>query len=623
MSRKQKVYLMLIILLAVFFRFYQIVRMPGGLFPDEAANGLDVNLMQQGHLQPFYERGNGREALFFYLEWGATSLFGKGQWQMHATSALVGVLAVIAVFFVAYRLFLTDFENKNSRSSARAFLSDETLVKMEAKADSGENDEQRKKKRAVSIALLASFLMAVSTWHIVLSRTALRANLTPLFGAISLYFLLRVYQAQSQKARYWFSLLLGTSFALGFYTYIAYRIMVPILFMVLLWPLLASFKKHELKVAIQKYRKQFLVFVAAFAVFVSWIADYFYHNFGYFIGRSGQVSIFNQSLYLVNGQQLTSKPSFPVIAAVFWTVLKASVVGFFTQGDLNWRQNISGYPFLSPLISPFFGVGLAIVTLLGIWYFFAPAKRQKYWRYFLLTGWFWGMLLPELATAEGIPHGLRSAGAIAPVFIITAWALYEFFQIIIKLHKKLWNSVLHYYKDPAWVKDSSFTPPRLRIVNFSFKILVVCFFVALTLQTYFLYFVYAANSPEYFYAFRADLTPVSQYLVDHCNQSVAAGLGSTKEHTYLVLDSFSIQTTDFLTSDPKGNFSQPCNVPYHQVDPEHAWELSGLTSQDQIVFTQSSLFDTVKFKQYHSNAYLAQEDRNQFNQDVMAVYKIH
>ncbi len=65
MTKFQKGLFVGIILVAIFFRFYQITTMPGGLYPDEAANGLDVNLMQQGDLQPFYQRGNGREALFF------------------------------------------------------------------------------------------------------------------------------------------------------------------------------------------------------------------------------------------------------------------------------------------------------------------------------------------------------------------------------------------------------------------------------------------------------------------------------------------------------------------------------------------------------------------------------
>jgi hypothetical protein len=245
-------------------------------------------------------------------------------------------------------------------------------------------------------------------------------------------------------------------------------------------------------------------------------------------------------------------------------------------------------------------------------YFFAPAKKEGYWKYFLLGSWFWLMLMPVITTAEGIPHGLRSIGVIPPVFIISAWALYEFAQIIMKLHKKLWQHVLYKYKDPQWVKYNYFTPPRMRIVNFGLKLIVVVFVVALTLQTYFLYFVYAYNDPSNFYYFRSDLTTVSDYLVKHCD----------KKHTYLILDKFSVQTTDYLTSDPKGNFTSLCNVPYTQVDPENSWQLTGLTSADEIVFTQSSMFDTKKFKQYHPNFHLREEIRNKFGQSVMAVYKI-
>jgi len=620
MSKNQKFLFSAIILSAVFFRFYQIAKMPGGLFPDEAANGLDINLMQQGHLQPFYERGNGREALFFYMEWGSTALFGKGQWQFHVTSALMGVLAVVMAYFVTYRIFLMDVPGVgNGPSSAEAT---EGKRDPSLQAGDGNEDYQRKKKRAINIGLLASFLMAVSSWHVVLSRTAFRATLIPLFSALAVYFLLRVYQAASTKAKLAFAFLFGASFALGFYTYIAFRILAPIICMVLIWPLLAAIKRSEFKAVIKKYFTAAVIAALAFIIFIFPIAKYFYQHPGSFVGRAGQVSIFNQTLYTINGAQLTVKPPLSDVVAVAAEVFKTQFLGFFTHGDLNWRQNISGYPFLSPLVSPFFGAGLIVIIFLGLQYFFSPAKREKNWKYFLLLGWFFGMLLPVVTTAEGIPHGLRGIGVIPPVFIISAWALYEFVQIIIKLHKKLWDYASRWHKNRLWTEKDNTVPTPMRVVNFSFKVLAVCFFAALILQTYFLYFVYAANSPEYFYAFRADLTPVSQYLVDHCNNSVAAGLGSTKEHTYLILDAYSIQTTDYLTSDPKGNFSQPCNVPYHQVDPEHAWELSGLTSADQIVFTQSSMFDTVKFKQYHPNAHLYLEYRNQFNQDVMAVYKI-
>lgn len=591
MGQKQKFYFFVIILLAVFFRFYQIYSMPGGLFPDMAANGLDINLMQAGHLQPFYERGNGREALFFYMEWASVALFGKGVWQFSIVSAFMGLLAVVMCYFVSYRLMLMG----------------------EARGASSDTEDAPRRSRAINIALLAMFLMAVSSWHVVLSRTAFRATLIPLFSALTIYFLLRAYQAVSLKAKLSFAFLFGASFALGFYTYIAFRILAPILFLAIVWPLLAKIKNKQFWATVINYKLLIISSLAAFAIFFFPLGKYFYQHPGSFLGRAGQVSIFNQSLYTIDGIQLTSKPPLSAVIPVAGEVFKTQFLGFFTKGDLNWRQNISGYPFLSPLVSPFFGAGLAVIIVLGIWYFFAPNKRSGWWKYFLLLGWFFGMLLPVVSTAEGIPHGLRGIGVIPPVFIISAWALYEFAQIILKLHKKLWQHVLYHYNDPQWIKDTHFIPARMRFVNGGLKLVAVCFCLALILQTYFLYFVYAANEPANFYYFRSDLTVVSDYLIQRCD----------KQHTYLILDKFSVQTTDYLTSNPEGNFNDPCNVPYIQVDPENSWQLSGLTSADQIVFTQSSMFDTKKFKQYHPEAHLYIDHIDKFNQNVMAVYKIN
>ena len=75
-----------------------------------------------------------------------------------------------------------------------------------------------------------------------------------------------------------------------------------------------------------------------------------------------------------------------------------------------------------------------------------------------------------------------------------------------------------------------------------------------------------------------------------------------------------MQTIDYVTSDV-GN-------PYTQVDPEDSWKLIELKINDKIVFTQSSIFDIKKFKQYHPEAQLNQETRNKFGQTVMAVYII-
>lgn len=544
--------------LAIIFRFYQIVAMPGGLFPDEAANGLDINSMQQGDLQPFYERGNGREALFFYMLWGSVEVFGKGPWQHHIVSAGIGVLAVLGCFLATRKLF-------------------QLLAK--------ETDGAIAAKKATDLALLASFFMAVSAWHTVLSRTAFRANLIPLFTTFSIYFLILTVMAETRAKRYIWSIITGATFALGFYSYIAYRIFVPIVAFAILWPLAVDIWQSP---RFQNIRKLFwptIVAKLSFIIFISPLAYYFYTHPGSFIGRSGQVSVFNPELN--NGNLVGT------ILEVSWVSLRA----YFWDGDLNWRHNISGEPFLSIIISPFFAIGLVGVTYLAARYIFTPIRNKLDWKYFLIAGCFWGMLIPVITTAEGIPHGLRAIGTIPFVFIISAIGLMWVMGYASKVVNKFWPYL---------------SETQHKILNFAFNLKTIAFIIALVLQSFFLYFVYAANSPENFYAFRSDLTPVSEYLKEFGN----------KTNTYLVLDKFSIQTVDYFTTVDAKHPTNPENQPYTQVDPEDSWKLDHLKANDKIVFTQSSIFDIKKFKEYHPEATLTQEMRNKFGQSVMAVYTI-
>lgn len=547
MTNKQKLLLVGIIIVALFFRFYQITTMPGGLFPDEAANGLDVNLMQQGQLQPFYERNNGREALFFYMLWGSVEAFGKGPWQHHIVSAGIGVLSVLICFLVARKLF-------------SLFVVDD-----------------KERKRAISLALWAAFFMASSTWHIVLSRTAFRAILIPLFAGLTFYFMLLTVEAQTKVKRLLWSAVTAVAFGLGFYTYIAYRIMVPIIAVLILWPFLVDLFTRPRLEQIKKFFTPTLLFIVVSLITIAPLAYYFQQHPGSFIGRSSQVSIFNPDLNHGN------------LPATVIEVTKQSILGYFYNGDLNWRHNVSGYPFLSIVVSPFFGLGLVLSLLYAIRYAIMPRKYKSGWIHFLLIGWFFGMLIPEITTAEGIPHGLRAIGTIPSVYILSAFGLMTVMGQVSKVVDKYWPYL------SQWKKA---------VLNIAFLTKTVVYIAAILLQAYFAYFIFAANSPDNFYSFRSDLTVVSNYLNTEGN----------KNNTYLVLDGFSMINVEYLTSDA-GN-------PYKQIEPQKAWELTGLKSGDKIVFAQSDLYDTLKFKQYHPEAKLAREDRNKFNQTVMAVYKI-
>ncbi len=512
--------ILLILALALFFRFWQINSLPGGLFPDEAANGLDINSIFHGEVQPFYERGNGREALFFYFLAAVVAAFGRGPWQHHIVSAGFGFAAVIAVYFLAKRMF-------------------------------GKN-----------VALLASFFMAISSYAVTVTRTAFRANTVPLLSTLTIFFLVKFFQSDDKKTKHWSAAAAGLSFALGFYTYTSFRMMLPLLFGFGL--LLFIGYRSDWKELIRRYTKYKLTFIAAFLVGISWIAHYYFRHPGTFVGRAGQVSVFNKELN--HGD----------VIGTFLDVVKKTVLSFFTAGDLNWRHNISGMPFLSPFISPFFA-GALIFFIAAMFIFLKQVWKQKIQSETVYQGllacWFLFMLVPEITTAEGIPHGLRLTGVIPPLFIITAWGI-----------NWAWSKATA--KHSGWPK-------------YYFAVLFVSI---LTIYNFYLYFVVAANSPDYYYAFRSDLTTASNYL----NQR------NTKTRTYLSLDEFSVQTVDYLTT--------PHNQPYVLVDPAHTYELK-LSHGDQVVFTMSTLFDRLKFLETHPQAKLVHENRNQFGQIIMLVYE--
>ncbi len=513
--------LLFILALALFFRFWQITELPGGLFPDEAANGLDINSMRHGEIAPFYERGNGREAMFIYFEWLSAAIFGTGVWQFHIVSAAFGFAAVVALYFLTKRMF----------------------------------DKPT--------ALLATFFMAVSSYAVTISRTAFRANLVPLFSILTLFFIVKFFQSENQKSKYWSAALAGLFFALGFYTYTSFRMMLPLL--VGFGTLLFLAHRAQAEQLFKTYAKYKAVFAASFIIGISWLASYYFQHPKSFIGRAGQVSIFSSEHN--NGD----------LFGTFIEVVKKTIMGFFTQGDLNWRHNVSGFPFLMPFISPLFGLALIFFTY-AMFKLLKQVCKQKVEKttvyQALVACWFWFMLVPEIATAEGIPHGLRLIGVIPPMFMLAAWGA-----------RWLWQKMPHH--------------PAVKIERYIFASI---FFATIFVYNFTLYFGVTASSAQNYYAFRSDLTVVS----DHLNQR------NQKEKTYLALDKFWLQTVEYLTTDT--------NQPYTALDPASTYQVN-LTKGDQVIFTQSTIFDRIKFVEYHPNAELVREEINQFGQLIMLVYE--
>ena len=175
-----------ILILAGFLRFYRLNEVPPGLHEDEATDGNDAwEAWRSGHFRVFYPENHGREGMLINLQavvLGVTGSHSPG--ALRWAGALLGTLTVLGVYVLA-----------------REVISEE-------------------------VGLLAAFLLAISFWHINISRFGTRPVAAPCFLVWSLALLwMAVRQLQRGMRNGWVAAVAcGIVYGLGFYTYTPYRL---------------------------------------------------------------------------------------------------------------------------------------------------------------------------------------------------------------------------------------------------------------------------------------------------------------------------------------------------------------------------------------------------------------
>ncbi len=336
-------FLFIILALAVFFRTYQLTTVPPGLYPDEAMNGNNaLESIHTNQYKIFYPENNGREGLFMSIQAQSIKIFGNEPWALRLVSAIFGILTVLGLYLLTKELFQTCLP-------------------------AGKEE---------SVALLASFFLAVSFWHINFSRIGFRAIMAPLFLVWSLYFLFVAIRREKSAP---IGLLAGLIFGLGLHSYISFRT-APL---ILIPPLLLLIKKRKFLIIC-------FFIIGAFATALP-LLNYFYHNPQDFLGRTSQISVFSsESPVLELGKNIL-----------------LTIGMFFVRGDSNWRHNYAGAPELWWPIAILFLIGLII----GI--------RKLKIRNSLLFLWLIFGLAPVVISNEGLPHALRAI-IVVPVAMIFA-----------------------------------------------------------------------------------------------------------------------------------------------------------------------------------------------------------
>lgn len=438
--QKYKIIILLfaIIVIAIFFRFNKITETPPGLYPDEATNGVNaLDSISQNNWKVFYPENNGREGLFINIQSLSVKYFGAHPWSLRIVSSIFGVLTVLGLFLVTRLLWST------------------------------------------RVALIASYLMAISFWPVNFSRIGFRAVMLPFVLVFSLYFLWKGIQDKNKFLLF----LSGIVYGIGFNTYISWRVsplLIGILFLIFLFNKEWS-KKYVIKSG--------FIFLFGALITMAPLAYYYIKNPPDFMGRAAQVSIFN---------------SVSPVKSLIESSIKT--FGMFNiYGDGNWRHNISGRPLLFWPIGIGFILGI-FVTIKKIFHKnynlkdSVPNSGQGAKSCFILL-WFLTMLIPNLLAPEGAPHALRALGAMPAVFIISAVGLNWIYKTI---QLKLENEI----KKP---KNSNYSIQISRIKK-EISVLSILILALIGVWEYRAYFSVWANKMEVYGNFDQRLTDIGNYL---------------------------------------------------------------------------------------------------------------
>ncbi|MDP3764044.1 MAG: glycosyltransferase family 39 protein [bacterium] len=403
-----------ILAVSVFFRFYQIKETPSGLYPDEAVNGVNaLEALAYKDWKIFYPENYGREGLFINLQSISVNHFGAYPWALRIVSGIFGVLTVLGLFLLTRVLW-------------------------------GDR-----------IALLSSYMMAISFWAVNFSRIGFRAIMLPFVLVWAFYF----FWSGILKQNRYLIIVSGLIYGLGFHTYISWRLS-PLLILLVFLMLLVK-KDYNKKFIL----KSVLWFSIAGFIVMSPLALYYFNNIPDFFGRAGDVSIFK-----------TASP-----AKAFAESAVKTLGMFNIYGDANWRHNLSTRPELFWPFGLGFIIGLASVL-----------RRFTSDRNFFLISWFFVMLLPNFLAPEGAPHALRALGAMPAVFIMSAIGLNNFYN---------WaqNKLDHNSKNIKRIKKE-------------FTYLCLLSLILCGVWEFRTYFVVWANKMQVITSFETRLTHIANYL---------------------------------------------------------------------------------------------------------------
>jgi hypothetical protein len=364
--------ILIIVILAFFLRFYQVSKLPPGLYDDEVSLGYNAYSLlthgtdEYGVASPLWFKAFGEYKLpgYIYADLISIAIFGKNELAVRLPSIAFGTLTILFLY-----LFLKDLLS----------LAPKTL-----------GDKFNK------IPLISAFVLAITPWHVQFSRGAYESVV-----AVSLFIIGCWQFIVFYKKKKILSLVdCMLYFTLASYTYNSFRILTPLALFLIFYFLFKT-----------KYSFKKILFLAFYALFLNIpLLLFTFTSQGY--ARFQQTSTFTP-LSLSTQSFLPNFITYPfVYLRNFLSYL--SLQELFTKAQDNVRfYSSSEFGFLFRWQLPFLIVGLVMLL-------------RENWGTFkkIILGML--LIVPAVGAITVSPNALRSLLLVIPFSIITAIGIQSF-----------------------------------------------------------------------------------------------------------------------------------------------------------------------------------------------------
>jgi 4-amino-4-deoxy-L-arabinose transferase-like glycosyltransferase len=419
----------LIILTAFLFRFIDLTDFPSGFNADEASFGYDAySLMttgkdQWGNSYPLVLKsfGDYKSPLYSYLTVPSIKIFGLTKMATRLPNVIIGTLSVLVLY-----LLVKEMVNEKWLMVNKSKINHHPSIIMH-------------------LPLVASLLIAISPWHIMLSRGAFEANLSVFFLPFGVYLFLK-----GLKNHRLF-ILSAIIFGLNLFTYHSAKLVTPMVLTGLVFVFWQRLKKVE-------FRKM-IPAILVFSVFFIGLVYTFKIGGG---GRIAERSILSGALE--QGAEvkirLINEGVNPVIARLLHNKYQVVAQRFTT----NYFQYFSAKFFLTQGAADSYygmipGIGTVhffeLILLVGVFYLLF--KKETRFPVLILLVWLVIAPLPAaLSTGAGY-SGTRAVGMLPVIQIMAAFGFYGWVLLLGKLDKKILSVVAIVFVLVAVVEVRSFS----------------------------------------------------------------------------------------------------------------------------------------------------------------------